>query len=125
LDSLEQQKHLERIETINSRLQLTEIAQYTYSKDSKKLTLWPLRSAQIEIVAFTLSFVTFTLCFFVRRLLPIGSMSSAGRVWQEQGGYGLVGLVPRCRMLYLQLPLRSRGGHMVVAAGEQGLYGRY
>jgi hypothetical protein len=29
----------------------------------------------------------------------VGSMSSAGRVWQEQGGYGLVGLVPRCRMV--------------------------
>ena len=27
----------------------------------------------------------------------VGSMSSAGRVWQEQGGYGLVGLVPICR----------------------------
>ena len=27
-------------------------------------------------------------------------MSSAERAWQEQGGYGLVGLVPRCRMVY-------------------------
>jgi hypothetical protein len=27
----------------------------------------------------------------------VGSMSSAGRVWQEQGGYDLVVLVPLCR----------------------------
>jgi len=27
-------------------------------------------------------------------------MSSAGRVWQEQGGYGLVGLVSLCRTVY-------------------------
>jgi hypothetical protein len=37
LDSLNQGKHLERIEISNSILELMKIGQYKYSKDSKKI----------------------------------------------------------------------------------------
>jgi hypothetical protein len=37
LDSLEQGKHLERIEISNSIMEFKKIVQYKYSKDSKKI----------------------------------------------------------------------------------------
>jgi hypothetical protein len=36
-------------------------------------------------------------------------MSSAGRAWQEQGRYDLVGLVPRCRTVYFGGDLTQSG----------------
>ncbi len=40
-------------------------------------------------------------------------IASAGRVWQQQGGYGLVGHVPRYRMIHF-------GGYLTQVEGAGG-----
>ena len=64
-------------------------------------------------------------CNFYRQNAPFDSargtgeggrkrgIASAGRVWQQQGGYGLVGHVPRYRMIHF-------GGYLTQVEGAGG-----